>query len=253
MNLPRIPGIVVSPDVEPRVIVRDRQGPFEWLFGAFTSAIAVLFGAMLITLFAVGIVALFPANVSQALGVLTNNWLLSGVVGALTLLVVPIIAVVLALTICLIPVSLLLLLLLLVAIVAGWTVSARALGERVMAALNQSNWTGIGQTAAGAVVLALLGAVPVLGGLIGFVATALGLGALILTRAGTQPYPLPYTAVPPVVPTGPATTTWPEPAAPVVPMDAATPSEAAPTPEPPITPPSAPSPPTPPADEPSAR
>jgi hypothetical protein len=126
-----------------------------------------------------------------------------------------------------------------VAIIAGWTISARILGERVMLAVHRRDWTLIGQTLAGAVLLALLGAVPILGGLIGFVATSLGLGALILTRAGTRPYPMPVTtpAFAPIGPASPATApadyqpvTRTEPAPP-----AATPPPAAPASDAPAT------------------
>jgi hypothetical protein len=203
MSVPAIPGFGDDNRDEPRVIVRDNNSPFNWLFSVITSTITTVLGAILISLLALAIVALLPNNVAQAASVLTANWLMSGVVGALTLFAVPIIAVVLAITICLIPFSLLLVLALAAAIVAGWTISARILGERVMHAVHRSDWTMIGQTVAGAVLLALLGAVPILGGLIGFVATALGLGALVLTRAGTRPYPMPVTA-PVFAPIGPA-------------------------------------------------
>jgi hypothetical protein len=182
--------------------MRDR-GLFDWFFSIVTSTITTILGAILISLLALAIVALLPNNVAQAASVLQANWLTAGLVGVLTLFAVPILAVILAVTICLIPVSLLLLLAYVVAIVAGWTISARILGERVMHAVHRSNWSLIGQTLAGAVLLALLGSVPVIGGLIGFVATALGLGALVLTRAGTRPYPLPATA-PAFAPIGPA-------------------------------------------------
>jgi len=71
------------------------------------------------------------------------------------------------------------------------------------------------------VLLALLGGVPIIGGLIGFAATALGLGALVLTRAGTRTYPLepvramstmPFAATDPIVPSlEPEFTPTPEP------------------------------------------
>lgn len=190
--------------------VTRNSGPFEWFFSLITNTVTAILGAILISLLAIAIVALLPNNVAQAANVMTANWLTAGLVGALTLFAVPIIAVILAITICLIPVSLLLILAYVVAIIAGWTISARVLGERVMHAVHRSDWTLIGQTLAGAVLLALLGSVPLIGGLIGFVATALGLGALVLTRAGTRPYPMPATAI---VPVGPIS--------PVVPMDIA--------------------------------
>ncbi|BCX05594.1 MAG: hypothetical protein KatS3mg053_3532 [Candidatus Roseilinea sp.] len=175
-----------------RVIVTtnlgDERGPFGLLFSLVGSAIAALFGAFLITLVTLVIVALLPANVAQAAATATKDWLVSGAVGALTLIAVPIVAVILAITICLIPIAVLLMFAYAVAVLAGWAVSATIVGERVMRALNRADWTPLGRALAGAVLLALLGSAPLIGGLVGFAASALGLGALILTRAGTQPY-----------------------------------------------------------------
>jgi len=241
MNVPAIPGILTSDTIpNTRAVVRDR-GPFDWFFSVITSTITTILGAVLISLLALAIVALLPNNVTQAATVLSANWLMSGAVGALTLIAVPILAVVLAITICLIPISLLLILALVVAIIAGWTISARILGERVMHALHRNDWALIGQTVAGAVLLALLGAVPIIGGLIGFVATALGLGALVLTRAGTRPYPMPMTALVPIAPISPGTpmdyqpVPRTEPVPPTTSMTPTTPSTTAPASDVPAT------------------
>lgn len=176
--------------------VARNAGPFGRFFSFITSAIVAVLGAIAIALLAIAIVALLPNQVAQATAALQASWLTAGVVGALTLFAVPILALTLAITICLIPISLLLLLAYAVAVIAGWAVSARIVGERVMRAMNHHDWTLVGQTLAGAVLLALLGSVPVIGGLIAFIATALGLGALMLTRAGTRRYPMPAPAGP---------------------------------------------------------
>lgn len=221
-----LPGILSNDSL--RVTVsgssEDREEPVRWLFGVLTSAIATVLGAILITIIALLVVALFPANVAQASATAVSHGVLTGALGALTILAVPIIAVALAITICLIPISFLLLLAWGIAILAGWSVSARLVGERVMKAMNRSDWTVAGQTIAGAVLLALLGAAPILGGFIGFAASALGLGALILTRAGTQPYLPPAPASSPTSGSGSST-------APTQALPSAPPSP--PSPEPP--------------------
>lgn len=203
MDVPFLPEVR---QVERTVItlpMRDERGPLGWLFSLVGSAIAALFGAFLITLVTLVIVALLPANVAQAATTATKDWLVSGAVGALTLIAVPIVAVILAITICLLPIAVLLMLAYAVAVLAGWAVSATIVGERVMRALNRADWTSLGRALAGAVLLALLGSVPLIGGLVGLAASALGLGALILTRAGTQPYvprPAPAQAATPTPP-----------------------------------------------------
>ncbi|MCX6017658.1 MAG: hypothetical protein NTZ50_04005 [Chloroflexi bacterium] len=51
---------------------------------------------------------------------------------------------------------------------------------------DQRMWTTNGQLIAGSLVMALLGAIPLIGGLFSFAFVALGLGALVLTRLGTR-------------------------------------------------------------------
>lgn len=211
MNLPFIPELDGRPEVrvERGIDGGDRDGgPFGW-FWNILGGIFGLFLAAVIVLIAMGIAAIAPANMTLASGVATANWLVAGAIGALTLIAVPIVAGLLIITLCLSPFGLVLLALYAAGILAGWSVSARLLGERIMRAVNRSDWSLVGQVLAGAVLLALLGGVPIIGGLIGFVATALGLGALVLTRAGTRSYPLepvramsavPFTSTDPIVP-----------------------------------------------------
>ncbi len=206
MDVPFMPRVERNDQTVRRWIVNDDRGPLGWLFGLIGSAVAALFGALLITIITLVIVALLPSNVAQAAATATQYWLISGAVGALTLLAVPAVAVILAITICLIPLALLLILVYGVAVLVGWAIAASIVGERIVRALNRVGWTPLGQALAGALLLALLGSTPIIGGLVGFAASALGLGALILTRAGTQPYvPQPATtsAVIPATPPAP--------------------------------------------------
>jgi cytoskeletal protein CcmA (bactofilin family) len=225
MNLPFIPELDGRPEVRvERGFDGDRDGgPFDW-FWNILGGIFGLFLAAVIVLIAMGVAAIAPTNMAMASGVATASWLVSGAVGALTLIAVPIVAGLLIITLCLSPFGVLLLVLYAAGILAGWSVSARLLGERIMRAVNRSDWSLVGQTLAGAVLLALLGGVPIIGGLIGFTATALGLGALVLTRAGTRTYPLepvramstmPFAATDPIVPPlEPEFTPTPEPSDP---------------------------------------
>ncbi len=79
--------------------------------------------------------------------------------------------------------------------------------------------------------LAVLGAVPLIGWLVGFAASAIGMGALILTVAGTQDYPRPtgvvagpVAPVSPVTPSSPATLPEAQPTT-ILPSDAPTADE----------------------------
>ncbi|MBP8241564.1 MAG: polymer-forming cytoskeletal protein [Thermoflexales bacterium] len=199
LPLPSAPATPRAPTVTP--------SPFDWYFRAVRDFFGSLVSIGLAVLAAVAVIALFPRHARQVEGVLRESVLVSGGLGALTMIAVPVIAVVLAITICLIPASLLAGVALVAAALLGWAVVSRVVGERVMQALNRADWTLLGQTAAGALLLAVLGAIPILGGLLSFLATAAGVGAVVLTRFGTQPYPPPAPAgavapvAPPVSPT----------------------------------------------------
>ncbi|MEO6062382.1 MAG: polymer-forming cytoskeletal protein, partial [Thermoflexales bacterium] len=163
---PRVPSVNVS--------------PFEWYARAVRDFFGGLVNITLAVLAALGVMVLVPRHVRQVENVLRGNAVASGGLGALTLIAVPVIAVVLAITICLIPASLLAIVALIGAMLLGWSVVSRVVGERVMQAFGRADWTPMGQTAAGALSLAVLGAIPFFGGLLSFVSTAVGVGAVVL-------------------------------------------------------------------------
>lgn len=108
----------------------------------------------------------------------------------------------LAITICLSPFSLLVAFLLMVAMLFGWIVMGQIVGERLLTAGGHTYPNFVFSTIVGVAVLTIVVSVPqMIGslgclcfpfGLIGFVLYLLvgltGLGAVILTRFGTQPY-----------------------------------------------------------------
>lgn len=169
---PTPPGAPVFP--------RDFRPSFD------ASPLGTIAGIALITVFAMLAVMLFPTNTARALDALREQALFAGVIGASTWVAVPLVLVLLTVTICLIPFALVLGVVWGVAVLFGWSVMARMTGGMLMAGFGRSDWTLAGQTAAGALLLAVLGAVPVLGVLIGFVVSSVGVGALVLSRFGTR-------------------------------------------------------------------
>ena len=123
----------------------------------------------------------------------------SGGVGLLTGVVAVVLMVLLAITICLSPVAFLLGVALLVAGIFGWIAIGLLVGQRLLEAFKVKGITSLMAVAAGTLLISLLSAIPCLGALIAFVVGCLGLGAVVLTRFGTQTYPLP-TPVPPAPP-----------------------------------------------------
>lgn len=214
---------ITTPNPVPSVNRSDN--PFRWVWDMMGNFTATLAGIFLIAVLSIAAIALFPANAQRAERVIRSQWLLAGAIGVLTYVTVPILIVILTVLICTIPAAIALALALAVLVVCGWAVVARMVGEWLMNGFKQTNWTPVGQTAAGAVLLALLGAVPLVGWLVGFAASAIGMGALVLTVAGTQDYPRPAGVVTgPVAPASPV-----PPVAPVTPSSPATLPEAHPT------------------------
>jgi hypothetical protein len=111
--------------------------------------------------------------------------------------------VLLAITICLSPIALLLGVALLAAGTFGWAAVGLLVGRRLLEAFKVKVITPLMAVAAGILLLSLLGAIPCLGALVVIVAGCVGLGAVVLTRFGTQTYPLPVPPIPPVPPAPP--------------------------------------------------
>jgi hypothetical protein len=144
-------------------------------------------GLFMITLLAMIIAAIIPRNIMQAVELAREQPFLAGGVGVLSLLAG---AIVLGVTLILIVTFLTNPLIALAAIGIGWTVTARIVGEWVMGVLKRSNWQPLGIIVAGSVLMALLGSIDIVGDVLGFGFVAVGLGAFILTRGGTQRYVL---------------------------------------------------------------
>lgn len=120
-------------------------------------------------------------------------------VGLLTGVVAVVLMILLAITICLSPVAFLLGVAMLVAGIFGWSAVGLLVGQRLLEAFKVKGVTLLMAVAAGTLLISVLRAIPCLGAIFGFVVGCAGLGAVVLTRFGTQTYPLP-TGVPPAPP-----------------------------------------------------
>jgi len=80
----------------------------------------------------------------------------------------------------------------------GWSASYEA------SAMGRGRWSDLGLIAAGAAVLVIVGAIPVIGGLVKFVVATIGLGAFFLAWRRMRAAPVPVTGAPAVVATPPA-------------------------------------------------
>jgi cytoskeletal protein CcmA (bactofilin family) len=207
---PIIPAVPAVPNVH---INFDPFGP---LFNAFGQALGLAVLAMLVMLF------LAPHADRVAHAVMAQP-LTAGGLGLLTLIVAPITLVLLTITIILIPVVAIAVVALFVAAVFGWIAIGYEIGQRFTTAIHQ-NWhpafsAGLGVFALTLVANALTG-IPVLncvGWLVPFLLGLAGLGAVIMTRFGTQSVVAPAPVAPaPLTPIAPVAPVAPEPGSPAI-------------------------------------
>jgi cytoskeletal protein CcmA (bactofilin family) len=142
---------------------------------------------------AVLVVLFIPDPTSRVANTAVGQPLLSGGVGLLTGLIAPIILIAITITIILIPVSLLGAFLLAVAWFFGRIGLGLVIGRRLAGVFNQ-DWplavtTGIGTFALVLVVDGAREVIPCLGWVFAILVGMIGLGAVILSRFGTQTYP----------------------------------------------------------------
>jgi len=188
----RIPD-VPSP---PRVTIPP-QPNFSFDFNPVTRAMQVLFTAILLAALSMLATLFLGPQMERVSQAVTSQPVIAGSFGLLTMVLLPFVVVILAVTILLIPVSLLVV----VAAAFAWLFGVIALGaevgERFTKAINQS-WAPALTTGFGTFLLMLvsggIGMAPCVGWLAPFLVAMLGLGGVVLTIFGTQPYPRVVTA-----------------------------------------------------------
>ncbi|RLC80522.1 MAG: hypothetical protein DRI61_05575 [Chloroflexi bacterium] len=146
------------------------------------------FFVTLLALMAVGVLIgiFWPEQVEQVGETILKAPFASGGVGLAALILGIPVGLVLILAACL---GLVVWLAIFVAVLFGFTALASLVGNRLLKALNVQEFSPIVAIIVGVVVLRLIDLVPCLGFLLSIIIYSLGLGAVILTRFGTQPYP----------------------------------------------------------------
>jgi len=189
----RIPGLSVVP---PRVSIPDlpRVGTmFRQNFNPFWEGAWFILRSLLWAASAALIVMFIPNVTERVSQTAVNQPFLSGGVGCLTAVVAPIALVILAITLIMLPVSLLGVLLL----VAAWFFGRIAIGFEIGRRLGRAfdrNWAPPLAAGAGTFLLSVVvdGAgsfIPCVGWILPAIVGGIALGAVILSRFGTQTYP----------------------------------------------------------------
>jgi hypothetical protein len=154
---------------------------FWFLFRVFiTAALAIL------------VVLLFPKPTERTSQAIARQPMLSFLVGLLTLIVMPIILVVMSLTILLIPIAFIAAVLLAAILFYGWVSMGYFLGLRMMG-MFKVGWApavaaGVGTFTLSFVAWLFSSAVPCVGWLLPWLLAMFGVGAVLITRVGTQTY-----------------------------------------------------------------
>jgi hypothetical protein len=154
------------------------------------------------------LVVLFAEKPTRRVGqTVAGQPVISGGLGLLTAIVAPLVLVVVAITIIGIPLALLGIL----AIIVTWAFGIIAIGAEVgerLARLGKSDWAFPVSAALGVFLVTLVintvgKIIPCVGWLLPFLVGLVGLGAVLLTRFGSRPYPTEIVAVPPAPPAEP--------------------------------------------------
>jgi hypothetical protein len=199
-NLQRDPDAVITGD-----ITTEQEGPFvvtptgirlpqlNLATSPSFSIVSFVLGVILWALLAMLLALFLPNQLRNVSHAVMAQPLISGGLGLLTAVVLPIVLVLIALTILLIPLSLLGFLLLVLAWAFGMVALGSELGNR-FAGIFKSEWHPALSAGAGTLLLMLLvnglwAAIPCLGWLPMIVLGFLGLGGVLLTRFGRQAYP----------------------------------------------------------------
>lgn len=205
-NLPIEPGLVIpgleqppKPDIE--------TSPGLWLLRALLNILRMIAWTLAITAMALVVALLWPKGVERlgrtgleqpAMVFLTGfiSWILG-----LALLAI------LAVTICLIPVALVLGLVLVVAALLSWVVAGWVIGHKLLALLNAKSPSVVLEAVVGTLLLTivyfLVSFIWCTNFIIGVLVGSFGLGAIVLTRFGTRPYPANGRGEPPTGVSGP--------------------------------------------------
>jgi hypothetical protein len=168
---------------------------FSFIFDVFKA----IFVALALAALGLLVVLFWPKQTEVVRQAILYAPLPSGGVGLLTAVVAVALMVLFAITICLSPVALLLLVATLVAGIFGWIAVGLLVGQELLEAFKVRGITPMIAVVVGILLISLLGAIPCLGTLVAIVVGCVGLGAVVLTRFGTQTYPL-RTVVPPTPP-----------------------------------------------------
>jgi hypothetical protein len=200
--IPPVPPVSPLPTIAPDHVSSDLLGGASSVLGFFKSLVEDLAILVALAVMAWLVSAFMPEQMKVVGDTLTQSAPLSFSLGLLTWVIAVVIGGVLAITICLAFIPLLGFILLAIATLFGWIVAGQIIGERLLIASGRPYPNLVSSTVIGVTALTIVATMPIIGevpcigfvfglvgGLVGLIVALTGLGAVILTRFGTQPYP----------------------------------------------------------------
>lgn len=174
----------------PRIVVGDRG---SWIINSvLAGAAGTVINASVLAVLALLVVLFLPDQTSRVAGAVSGATVPAGGMGLLTGVAAPVLILLTAITICLIPFSLLAAVVLVAALLMGWIAIGSLVGERLAAAFNWQSLSPAATAALGTFLFTLalraLSFVTCIGWLVWLLAWLPGLGAVVLTRFGTRTY-----------------------------------------------------------------
>mgnify|MGYP001765517874 CR=1 FL=1 len=165
--------------------------PFTQKADPLTRALTITFESLALSALAVILGLILPQQVKRVSSTITSQPLVAGGVGLLTVVVLPIILVLLTVTIILIPVTILTVVLFIFALLFGWMAAGHEVGDRIEG-LFHVDWHPAISSGIGVLLLSLVSGfstmIPCAGWLIGGLVSLFGLGAVIISRFGSERY-----------------------------------------------------------------
>jgi hypothetical protein len=183
------PPELPKPPVPPRI---SRSWPYRefesrWL-KRFSDVFRGIFGMIIMVVLGILVVVFIPHHTDTVAETIVKAPLHSFLTGMGAWIAVPLVAVVLAVTVCLSPVSALLVLVAGVALLFGWIAAGLLLGVKVLRALTNEEPNPVVAVAAGILLLSLISFIPCLGFLVSVAVLTWGLGAVAYSFFGTRAY-----------------------------------------------------------------
>jgi hypothetical protein len=182
---PNPPTVPIPP--RPPVVTRTQDWGSRW-WQSVGAIFRGAFGVIELTVLGILVVVFIPRHTDTVAETIAKAPLQSFLTGLAAWIVVPVVAAVLIITICLSPVAALWLLVAAVALLFGWIAAGLLLGVRILRAVTDKEPNPVPAVALGVLILSLLAFIPCVGLLLSAVVLTWGMGAVAYSFFGTRAY-----------------------------------------------------------------